>query len=61
MDDDFEKLTDEWAAADKECSRLYLLWNEACTVRRRLARAKNQAWREMNAARALELSNGDRA
>lgn len=56
--DNFDKLVDEWAAADKECSRLYMLWNEACIRRRRLARAKNQAWREMNAERAHELSNG---
>lgn len=54
-EDNFTKLVDEWVAADKECSRLYSLWNEACIRRRRLARAKNQAWREMNAAKVLEL------
>jgi len=55
-EDNFEKLIDEWASADKECTRLYMLWNEACQRRRRLARLKNQAWREMNAARVTELS-----
>jgi hypothetical protein len=51
-DDNFEKLVDEWAAADKECGRLYILWNEACQRRQRLARAKNRAWHETTAAKA---------
>jgi hypothetical protein len=58
--DYFDKTVAEWAAADAECTRLYMLWNEACEHRRRLARAKNQAWREMNAERVTELSNGQR-
>jgi hypothetical protein len=56
MSDDatFERLVDEWAAADKECQRLHSLWNDACERRRKLARAKNEAWRRMNSARVAE-------
>lgn len=50
----FEGLVEEWATADKECQRLHGLWNEACERRRKLARAKNEAWRKMNAARVAE-------
>ncbi len=53
--DNFEKLTAEWAVADKECQRIHGLWNEACIRRRRLARAKNEAWRQMNAAMVTEF------
>jgi hypothetical protein len=55
-EDYFEKCVREWAEADKECTRLYMLWDEACARRRRLAQAKNQAWRELN---NVALSNGE--
>lgn len=57
--DDFEKMVDEWANAERECVRLYALWSEACHRRRVLARAKNQVWREMNAASVTELSKNN--
>lgn len=67
--DYFDKTVAEWAAADAECRRLYMLWNEAQIRQRKLAKLKNQAWRELNAAtvaefdlerKALTTPNGDR-
>lgn len=44
--DHYQKCVSEWADADRECSRLYGLWQEASERRRRLAKLKNAAWRE---------------
>lgn len=41
---DFDMAIDDWAAADVECSRLYLLWQEAIQRRKRAVAHKRAAW-----------------
>ena len=55
----FDQLVSDWAAADKECGRLYGLWQAACDRRARLATAKNYAWLELKRAEAESVTNGN--
>ena len=48
----FERLVRDWAKADKECGRAYLLWQAACERRLQAAIAKNNAYGELQMARA---------
>jgi hypothetical protein len=47
----FHNAVAEWAKADQECSRLYVLWSNACDRRKKLAAEKNDAWSEKEMAR----------
>jgi hypothetical protein len=51
----FNQLVHDWAEADRECGRTYVLWQSACDRRERLAALKNSAYEELEAARS-ELS-----
>ncbi len=48
----FNRLVADWADADQECGRLYVLWTVAVERRLRLAIAKNDAWGELEMAKA---------
>lgn len=52
----FNQLVADWTAADKECGRLYSLWQAACDRRARLATAKNYAWLELKEAEAQDAA-----
>ena len=54
---DFENALDAWCKADAECSRLYLLWSEACQHRVMMAVKKNNAWDKLNAANTEPVVN----
>jgi hypothetical protein len=51
-DDYHSKCVVEWLKADAECSRTYALWQAAVERRVRLAIKKNEAWGELEMARA---------
>lgn len=54
----FNHLVREWDEAQGDCSHLYNLWQRANRRREMLAVAKNNAWGELEMARAV--SNGTR-
>jgi len=54
----FSRLVTEWARADRECSETYLAWQDACRRREAAAIKKNNAYGELEMARAH--SNGER-
>lgn len=58
----FSRLVAEWSCADRECSEAYTAWQVACRRREALAIKKNNAWGDLEMARAeaTAVTNGDR-
>lgn len=58
----FDRFVRAWASAEQECSCAYVTWQRACRAREQAAMEKNNAWGELEMARA-EASphpNGER-
>lgn len=47
----FKRLVKDWDLATLECTRLYVLWQEARDRCERLAWEKNDAWGKLHSAR----------
>ena len=47
----FKKAVDAWVVADRECSKTYVAWQQACANRIYLAESKNIAWNALAVAR----------
>ena len=52
----YELCVRRWDAADRECRRLYVLWQAANDQRAGLAVVKNNAWKCLNEAREAETA-----
>lgn len=48
----FSRLVTEWDRAERDCREAYVSWQVACRRREELAAKKNNAWGELEMARA---------
>lgn len=48
----FNRRVTEWSRAEEECREAYVAWQVACRRRERAAIDKNNAWEELEMARA---------